>query len=199
MLGLRYIASAVPIEQVDKWLRPGDLVPIARTQDAYIYENPGALPRVMFVSSWKLADFDWLLQTGAWPEFDPGTTLLLEAEPPVAISDPVLRRTQPAGAASIVHYENTVVDIDVTASRAGFVLLNSAWHPWWRATVDAKPTDVLKANVLFRAVQVSAGKHRVHFEFEPIVGAIAEITRPMRHSALALHLKRNAQPAAVTN
>jgi uncharacterized membrane protein YfhO len=95
----------------------------------------------------------------------------------------------------IAHYENTIVVIDVTAPRAGFVLLNSAWHPWWRATVDAKPSDVLKANVLFRAVQVPAGKHRVRFEFEPIVGAIAEITRPTRHSALAVHLRRNAQPA----
>jgi hypothetical protein len=79
------------------------------------------------------------------------------------------------------------------------VLLNSAWHPWWRATVDAKPTEVLKANVLFRAVQVSAGKHRVRFEFEPIVGAIAEITRPARQSALGVHLRGKAQPPAASS
>jgi uncharacterized membrane protein YfhO len=90
---------------------------------------------------------------------------------------------QPAGAVTIAHDENTIVEIDLTASRAGFVLLNSAWHPWWRATVDGKPTDVLKANVLFRAVQVAAGKHRIRFEFEPIVGAMADITRPARRSA----------------
>ena len=36
MLGLRYIASAVPIERVDKTLKPGDLLQIARTKDAYV-------------------------------------------------------------------------------------------------------------------------------------------------------------------
>jgi hypothetical protein len=83
----------------------------------------------------------------------------------------------PSGFATIAHYENTIVDIDVTAARAGFVLLNSAWHPWWHAAVDGKTTPVLKANVLFRAVQVPAGRHRVRFEFEPVAGALAEIAR----------------------
>jgi hypothetical protein len=198
MLGLRYIASPVPIEQVDKKLKPGDLVQIARTADAYVYENPRAFPRVMFVSGWKLADFEALIETGAWPEFDPTKTLLLETEPAVPAGNSAPLSNQPAGAATIAHYENTVVEIDVTAACAGFVLLNSAWHPWWRATVDGKPTDVLKANVLFRAVQVPAGRHRVRFEFEPIVGAIAEITRPARQTALAVHLRRNpdASPAS---
>jgi hypothetical protein len=194
MLGLRYIASAVPIELVDKKLMPGDLVQIARTADAYVYVNPHALPRVMFVDGWQLADFDALIETGAWPEFDPARTLLLETPPPVLLGSPPSGSKQAPGAATIAHYENTIVEIDVTAPRAGFVLFNSAWHPWWRATVDAKPAEVLKANVLFRAVEVPAGKHRVRFDFEPIVGAVAEFTRPTRHSALAVHLRRNAPP-----
>jgi hypothetical protein len=177
MLGLRYIASAVPIEQVDKKLEPGDLVQIARTKDAYVYENPRSLPHVMFVSGWQLADFNTLIETGRWPEFDPTKTVLLEKDPPFPGKGPSVGSSQPAGAATIAHYENTIVEIDVTASRSGFVVLNSAWHPWWRATVDGKATDVLKANVLFRAVQVSAGKHRIRFDFEPFVGAIAEIVR----------------------
>jgi len=193
MLGLRYIASAVPIEQVDKKLKPGDLVPIARTRDAYVYENPRALPHVMFVSGWKLADFNALIETGRWPEFDPTKTVLLENEPPRAGDGRAAEGSQPAGAATIAHYENTIVDIDITGSRPGFVLLNSAWHPWWRATVDGKPTDVLKANVLFRAVQVPAGKHRVRFDFEPFVGAVAEIVRLARKSAHSAPHRRNTQ------
>jgi hypothetical protein len=193
MLGLRYIASAVPIERVDKKLRPGDLVQIARTKDAYVYENPRALPRVMFVSTWILADFDALIETGVWPYFDPTNTLLLEREPPLETGGPTAMSNQPAGVATIAHYENTIIEIDVTASRPGFVLLNSAWHPWWRAAMDGKPTDVLKANVLFRAVQVPAGKHRVRFEFEPIVGAVAQITRPALKSTLAVRRKAKSR------
>ena len=194
LLGLRYIASAVPIEQVDRNLKPGDLIQIARTADAYIYENPRALPRVMFVDDWMVADFDGLMSTGRWPKFDPTRTLLLETEPAEAPLRPVSLNRGPAGTATIAHFENTIVDIDVTATRPGFVLLNGAWHPWWRASVDGNSVPVLKANVLFRAVQVPAGKHRIRFEFEPIAGALAEIVRP---SAKFGHANRRKAPSRV--
>jgi hypothetical protein len=41
------------------------------------------------------------------------------------------------------------------------------WHPWWRVCVDGAAADMLKANVLFRAVAVPAGKHLVRFRFHP--------------------------------
>jgi uncharacterized membrane protein YfhO len=55
------------------------------------------------------------------------------------------------------------------------VILNDVWHPWWRAAVDGKESPILKANVLFRAVVVPAGRHTVRFEFKPLTGAIAEL------------------------
>ena len=45
---MRYIASPVPIEQVDHSLGESDLTLIARTKQGYVYENPRALPRVLF-------------------------------------------------------------------------------------------------------------------------------------------------------
>ena len=193
MLGLRYIASPVPIERIDKRLKPGDLIQIARTKDAYVYENPRALPRVMFISHWMLADFDALMRWGAWPKFDPTKTLLLENEPPSTVDDPV--DNEAAGVATISHFENTIVDVDTSASKNGFVLLNSAWHPWWRATVDGKSTDILKANVLFRAVQVPAGRHRIRFEFEPVAGAVADIARALPRSAFFSRHKAVSRPS----
>src|SRR5262249_9372998 len=47
LLGLRFILTGVPVEQIDTSLQPGDLTFIARTAEAYVYENPRALPRVM--------------------------------------------------------------------------------------------------------------------------------------------------------
>ena len=199
MLGLRYIATPVPIEQIDDKLKPGDLGQIGRTKEAFIYENSRAFPRVMFVPNWMLADFDALTRTGAWPTFDPTRTLLLESDPQ-AVADiptgvgPTAVGNAPAGAVTIARYENTVVEIDVTAARSGFVLLNSAWHPWWRATVDGRPAEVLKANVLFRAVQVPPGTHAVRFEFEPIVGALQEITGPTSRARLAKRRKVESRP-----
>ena len=172
LLGLRYIASPVPIEQVDHALREGDLKLIARTKDGYVYENPRALPRVQFVGGWEFADFDGMKQGGRWPEADPEQTVLLEVEPPVAVPE------GPAAAKArlrLDRYENTEIEIEVTTASPGFVVLNDTWHPWWRATVDGVETEILKANVLFRAVQVAAGTHKVRFTFNPIEGALAEL------------------------
>ena len=41
--------------------------------------------------------------------------------------------------------------------------------------VDGMPADILKANVVFRAVVVPPGTHRVRFSFHPFAGAMAEI------------------------
>ena len=172
LLGLRYIASPVPIEQVDHALRDGDLKLIARTKDGYVYENPRALPRVQFVGGWELADFDGMKQGGRWPEVDPQQAVLLEVEPPLATPEgpaPVKADVR------LSRYENTRVEIEVTADAAGFVVLNDIWHPWWRAQVDGVDTEILKANVLFRAVQVPAGTHKISFSFHPIAGALAEV------------------------
>jgi hypothetical protein len=187
LLGLRYIATGVPIERIDKKLHPGDLGLVTRTKDAYIYENPRALPRAMFVEKWQKADFAQLTKDGQWPDFDPTKTVLLEDEPSAPEADasdsanvsPATKAlaTAPlkASRTRIRLYKNTVVEMEVDAATDGFALLNDAWHPWWYATVDGAPVDILRANVLFRAIPVKAGRHVVRFEFKPLSGAIAEV------------------------
>ncbi len=171
MIGLRWIASSVPIEQVDRRIRPGDLKFVARTEDAFIYENPGTLPRAMFVRNWKLADFETLTETGAWPVFNPRLQVLLETVP----ETPVASRVTGVADVRIERYENTRVEIEVTTPDAGFLVLHDIWHDWWRASVNGEEVDILKANVLFRAVQLEPGRNRIVFEFKPIEGALVEL------------------------
>jgi hypothetical protein len=181
LLGLRFIATSIPVEQIDSHLKPGDLRLVARTSDAYIYENPDVLPRVLFVRNWMQADFGEMLETGEWPPFDPMQTVLLDETPALEASGGVTAGTaEPESDVRIKHYENTSVEIEVDAATAGFVVLHDVWHPWWAAEVDGKETDIYRANVLFRAVPVPAGKHVVRFEFKPISGAIAELADKLR-------------------
>lgn len=171
-LGLRYIATRVPIGQVDRTLRDGDLKLVAYTKDGYIYENPRALPRVMFVGGWELADFDGMKSAGKWPEADPQRVVLLDQEPEPGVPEgPVASNAE----VKLKRYRNTVVEIEVTTAQPGFVVLNDIWHPWWQAELDGQQVEILKANVLFRAVQVPAGTHKIRFSFHPLDGAIAEL------------------------
>jgi hypothetical protein len=173
LLGVRVIATGVPIEEIDKSLKPGDLDLIARTREAYVYENPRALPRVMVVGNWQLADFDRLDQTG-WPAMvDPRKTVLLKHAP----AGVALNMSRRPGTARILRYVNTEVDVAVDAPDGGLLLLNDAWHPWWSATLDGKPVDILRADVIFRAVALPPGRHEVRFMFAPFAGAFADLMR----------------------
>lgn len=165
MLGVRFIASANPIEHIDRNLKAGDLRFIARTKDAYVYENPRALPRVLVARQAKVADFDALTDQGVWPEkFDPRETVLLESP---RAGDVVARR--PA-TARIELYQNTQIRIAVDAPDGGYLVLHDVWHPWWQVEVDGVPAEMLRANVIFRAVKLPPGARQVRFHFEPVQG-----------------------------
>ncbi len=170
LFGVRFIAIGVPIERVDPALKPGDLRFIAQTRNAYVYENPRAFPRVMVADRWQTADFADMVKTGYWPEADLKRTVLLERAP-----DDVPTDAGAAGTARIASYKNVEVVAEAEAPKGGFLVLYDVWHPWWRATVDGKPADILKADVLFRAVALPPGKHEVRFTFHPFAGAVAEV------------------------
>ncbi|MDK9697374.1 MAG: YfhO family protein [Siculibacillus sp.] len=181
MLGLRFIVTGAPVETMDRKLAPGRLTEIARfpaipgippapgRPETFVYENPRALPRVLFVDAARSADFDAIIASGAWPEgFDPRREVLLPAA--ALPGGAVAGETGPAGNAAITLWRNTRVDVDVEATRAGWLVLNDVWHRWWRVEVDGLPAKLERADVLFRAVRLEPGRHHVSFTFHPFAG-----------------------------
>ncbi len=167
MLGLRLIATGVPVAEIDRHAEPRALPLLTRTDKAYIYENPGALPRVLFVPTATQTDFAAILATGRWPEgFDPRRTVLVEGKPGPPGSD---------GTARILRYGTTEIVIEARSTAGGYVVLNDTWHPWWRVEVNGAEAPLLHANVIFRAVEVPPGTVRVRFIFRPLKGAFDEL------------------------
>ncbi|WP_244491504.1 hypothetical protein [Bosea sp. Root381] len=180
MLGLRFIATGVPIEQIAKTLKPGDVRQIARTADAYVYENPRALPRVLLVPKAEKADFEAILTSGQWPQgFDPRRTVLLEGEAPPAPSVQDPPQTAP-GSVRIADYGTTEVTLKVDAPQGGYVVLNDVWHHWWQVEVNDAPAELLRANVLFRAVAVPPGRSTVRFVFRPFHGLFEDVGKRVK-------------------
>jgi hypothetical protein len=180
LLGVRFIATGVPVEQIDASLKPGDLNFIARTKDAYVYENPRALPRVMLLTDWRLANFEDLLQNG-WPDVDPRRTVLLKKAPVGFPGGAVV-----GGSARLLRYANTEVVVEVEAPAGGILLLNDVWQPWWQADIDGAEAEILKADVIFRAVVCPRGRHVVRFSFHPFAGAFAEMFGKVMSPATAM-------------
>jgi hypothetical protein len=177
LMGLRFIATGVPIEQIDKSLAPGDLELLKRTKDAYIYENKGALPRAIVATCAAHVDFRQMLENGVWPDVDYRTTVLLEGSPICRNS-----HTEPdSGSARILSYGNAEVVIEADVPRGGgYVVLNDVWHPAWTAQVDGEPEPILRANVMFRAVAAPEGRHEVRFTFRPLQGLWSRLRTPQR-------------------
>jgi hypothetical protein len=173
LLGLRFIASGVPVEQIDSSLRPGDLRLVARTADAYVYENPRALPRALVLTEWRVVDFE-ALTTQGWPGVDPRRTALVEKAPGLPSS---IRGLPPS--AEIVRYRNTEVLVAVNAPGGGILALNDVWHPWWRVKVDGVAAELLRVNAIFRGVVVPPGRHVVRFTFHPFAGAVRQLWRKL--------------------
>jgi hypothetical protein len=174
MMGLRYIASRVPLTELDPKASPDDFPEVGRTQDAFIYENPRALPRVLFAGRAQQADFDMLMSQGRWPDgFDPRETVLLDRliNPREQDSGPGPRSVR------IVSYRNTEVMLEAVSQSGGFVVLNDSWDEWWRAEVDGRPALIEQANLMFRAVAVPGGTVRIRFSYHPFRGALGELLR----------------------
>jgi hypothetical protein len=177
LTGLRFIATGVPVEQIDPHLKPSDLNFVARTQDGYIYENPRALPRVLVATRALDVPPDRLIADGRWPEADYASTVLLDA--------PDDTRARRPGQARIIDYANTRIEIDADAPDGGWLVLNDVWHPWWHATIDGADAPVLRANGMFRAVAVTPGHHIVQFSFHPIAGLFADLRQMVLHQGSA--------------
>jgi len=70
------------------------------------------------------------------------------------------------GRASITSYRLDDVTVDVDTPGPALLRLADLYYPDWVARVDGRPTPILRADYLLRAVPVPAGRHRVEFRYE---------------------------------
>lgn len=163
LLGLRVLALGAPIETIDP-ASAAAAGPPERVGKAWLYTLPPAVPRALFVAAGDARPHDpaALLRSGALPDLDWRRQALI---------DPLPDRPAPpggAGAATIVERTASTIDLDVDAGTAGFVVLHEKAFPGWTVTVDGAARPLLRADVLFQAVAVEPGRHRVRFAFRPL-------------------------------
>jgi hypothetical protein len=71
------------------------------------------------------------------------------------------------GTVDVVEAGANAVGLQVNAYRDNWLVLADAYYPGWVAMVDGEETYIYRTNLMFRAIQVSAGEHTVRFEYRP--------------------------------
>ncbi len=71
----------------------------------------------------------------------------------------------PLGNASIIVDLPERVEVEATTDRPALLVLSDQHAPGWEATVDGRPVDILRANLLVRGVWLGQGRHLVRFTY----------------------------------
>ncbi len=98
------------------------------------------------------------------PGFDPDQTAVLLSPPPLSFT---LGDDAPFLTYQITRDEPDHQTFGVAVSRPCVAVFCETNYPGWKAWVDGKPSPLLTADHLLRALALEGGSHRVEFRFEP--------------------------------
>jgi hypothetical protein len=133
-----------------------------------LFEFTGALPRAKLYANWEVnTNGAANLRRLASPEFDP-TKLVLITDPIAPPAAATATNDNP-GTVEFSHYEPNHIILKANASVPSILLLNDRFEENWKATVDGRPTKLLRANFIMRGVQLDPGTHTVDYRYAPPV------------------------------
>jgi hypothetical protein len=176
LLGLEYLVLGQPLERLPRHFpRVASAKLIFSSDQMYIYRLGPAAPRAYLATRLKPVDINKALQEEELPAFDRRTEALIDRsdlddlQQPYGMDGDVLPAAlSKQGRATITSYRRNEVVVDVDATAPSLLVLHDPYYPGWTVTVDGVRREVLRANLLFRGVEVPPGRHKVAFIFEPL-------------------------------
>jgi hypothetical protein len=126
-----------------------------------LFRVPEALSRTYVVGAAQVADGEAAHRILEDPAFDPRHGVVLDSGAP---AEEPPRFT---GESRILELRADRVRLEANASGPGFVVLVDTFDPGWRARVDGDEVPLLRANRVFRAVALPAGRHTVDLVYRP--------------------------------
>lgn len=137
-----------------------------------VYQNTRALPRAMVLPGAQVLPREAMLERLRAPDFNADETVLLEEGPVIAPTSIKFSRR----VLSVTYPTPNQVVIEAETAEAAYLFLGDVMYPGWKARVDGQPVQVRRADYLFRAVDLPAGRHRVEFYFEPRTWTLGWVT-----------------------
>jgi hypothetical protein len=167
-LGLKYLVLGRPIEQMP---HPQAAVVVDTLRDGpsiWIYRLNNPMPRVKFTSRVQIADANAASPARqAQYDYAADRVLLENSATRFRTLGPRQARDD-AARAKIASWRPGRIEIDVESEGGGVLAAHATVYPGWVAEIDGQQVPVLRADHLFRAVEVPGGSHRVVFSYRPL-------------------------------
>ena len=165
LLNVKYLVVNAPIE-APMFQKIGVL------DEIHVYGNPAASP-------WFYLAGEHVVETGeeailallSQAEFDPTRTVVLEADPP----PPAPGTPASADRFEVLEHDPKAgeIDIQVWATGTRYLVVSENHHVYWSVYVDGVEQPVLRANWLWKAVQVPPGEHLVEWRHRDPSAAVS--------------------------
>jgi hypothetical protein len=165
-LGVKYLAAVkrkndVPdFEGGPGWrFREVGFPVVFENERTILMENKNALPRVFPVKDYQVVEteeeFEKLLTT-----LDLGKIVLLEKEPFVKPNTNNVK-------VSNISFKPLVTSAEIESKGNSLIVISQTHFPGWRAYLNGKETELLRANYAFIAVPVEKGNYKLEIKYEP--------------------------------
>lgn len=175
-LGLEFVVLDRPIEQVPNLARRPVAELLRAGPKLWVYRLRNTMPRLVFSNRVQVADTTNLADGLA--EIPSSDRVLIDAETPPAGQYSALGGTL-SGEARIVSWRPDRIEIEVDSQQGGMLVLHETYYPGWVAEIDGHPARILRADLLFRGVEVPPGRRVVVFRFAPLsLANLMSVLRP---------------------
>lgn len=149
LAGVEYVVSHQPLSSPS--------LTLISAGEVTVYRNDRSLPRAFMVGNFRvISDARERLRYMKSDRFDPRDRVVLEEG---------LEGVGKPGEARIVRYKAEEVVVRLEEHRGGILVLSDTFYPGWKAFVDGEEKRILRANHVFRAVEIPVGAQEVLFRF----------------------------------
>jgi hypothetical protein len=163
-LGLEFVVLNRPIEQVPHLARRPVADVLQAGPDVWVYRLRDPSPRLKFLRRIQVADADATTTTGQLLASPSPDRVLIDDD---TLPSGIYPAEASAGRARIVSWRPDRVEIETDSDLGGMLALHDVYYPGWIAEIDGARAPILRADVLFRGLEVPAGRHRIVFRFAP--------------------------------
>jgi hypothetical protein len=181
-LGLEYVVLDRPIEQVPNLAKRPVAELLRDGPKLWVYRLRNAIPRLVFTDRVQVADADVVNTYGELAVSLSTDRVLIDDDTPPSRQYSMVGSGH-SGSARMLSWRPDRIEIEVDSPQGGMLVLHETYYPGWVAEIDGKPARILRADVLFRGVEVPPGRRQVMFRFAPLsfgnlASALASALRP---------------------